>query len=313
MTPRRRDQGGARRRGRRHLDQFQRIRADPASLSVVRYTERPAVPGRRQRHGHRPGPARAVRRLLRCREGDARRGRRIGRGPDPALECRHVGHRVRPARPVRRRDRGASRAADLLPPGQRGPARVTSVSLEKQQVSVLADRVNDLLDSYAGGEGAEHAAAEVEDNAPLDTPIEDEFRVDTLSLGWDDGPRGRRHRVPRPRPGRGPRGGRGRPRDAAEEPRPVRVVLTPARARAFARRCPGRGRRRAPSLPVLRRAAGPDGPHLPARQRLQALTSVQRPRDSSRRASLTLVGSARRRLQPRLPGHGRRPRPARSR
>ena len=85
-------------------------------------------------------------------------------------------------------------AGTVGPPGQRTfflqaseGRRLTSVSLEKQQVSVLADRINDLLDSYAGGEGADHAAAEVVDNAPLDTPIEDEFRVTTLSLAWDDG------------------------------------------------------------------------------------------------------------------------------
>ena len=83
-------------------------------------------------------------------------------------------------------------AGTVGPPGQRtfflqaseGP-RVTSVSLEKQQVVVLADRVNDLLDDFAGGEAADEVAAEVEDNAPLDTPIEDEFRVGTMSLGWD--------------------------------------------------------------------------------------------------------------------------------
>ena len=75
-------------------------------------------------------------------------------------------------------------AGTVGPPGQRtfflqaseGP-RVTSVVAEKQQVVVLADRVNDLLDHFAGGEAADDVAAEVEDNAPLDTPIEDEFRV----------------------------------------------------------------------------------------------------------------------------------------
>src|SRR6476469_5780606 len=53
-------------------------------------------------------------------------------------------------------------AGTVGPPGQRtfflqaseGP-RVTSVSLEKQQVVVLADRVNDLLDDFAGGEATE--------------------------------------------------------------------------------------------------------------------------------------------------------------
>ena len=39
-VPRRRDQGDPGRRGRRHLDQFQRILVDPASVSVVHYTQR---------------------------------------------------------------------------------------------------------------------------------------------------------------------------------------------------------------------------------------------------------------------------------
>ncbi len=77
-------------------------------------------------------------------------------------------------------------------PGQRqfflqasGNGRVTSVSLEKAQVSILADRVNDLLDDYAGGAAAEQAAAEHTDLAPLETPIEEEFRVGTMGLSWD--------------------------------------------------------------------------------------------------------------------------------
>src|SRR6476620_1872903 len=84
-------------------------------------------------------------------------------------------------------------AGAVGPPGQRTfflqaseGRRTTSVSLEKQQVAVLADRINDLLDSYAGGSGGDHAAADEVDNAPLDTPIEDDFRVNTLSLGWDE-------------------------------------------------------------------------------------------------------------------------------
>ena len=51
-------------------------------------------------------------------------------------------------------------AGTVGPPGQRTfflqaseGRRLSSVSLEKQQVSVLADRINDLLDSYAGGAG----------------------------------------------------------------------------------------------------------------------------------------------------------------
>jgi uncharacterized repeat protein (TIGR03847 family) len=132
-------------------------------------------------------------------------------------------------------------AGTVGPPGQRTfflqvseGRRLTSVSLEKEQVAVLADRINDLLDSYAGGEAAETSAAEVVDNAPLDTPIEDDFRVITLSLGWDDDrrvvviecldrdPDEPSESLP--------------PDELVQEPRQVRVVLTPDRARAFARR-----------------------------------------------------------------------------
>ena len=57
------------------------------------------------------------------------------------------------------------------------------MSLEKVQVSVLADRVNDLLDAHAEGTATEPLGEG--DTDPLITPIEDEFRVDTLALAWD--------------------------------------------------------------------------------------------------------------------------------
>src|ERR671927_1352172 len=68
--------------------------------------------------------------------------------------------------------------------------RVTSVALEKAQVSVLAERVDELLDEVvrvSGGKAPVPAVAPVdaEDNEPLDTPIEEEFRVGAMSLAWD--------------------------------------------------------------------------------------------------------------------------------
>lgn len=68
--------------------------------------------------------------------------------------------------------------------------RLTSVALEKAQVSVLAERVDELLDEVmrrTGGSAPVPALATVdsEDNDPLDTPIEEEFRVGTMSLAWD--------------------------------------------------------------------------------------------------------------------------------
>ncbi|PID54405.1 MAG: hypothetical protein CSA58_02920 [Micrococcales bacterium] len=66
---------------------------------------------------------------------------------------------------------------------------VTSVSLEKQQVAVLADRMEDMLDEVlrrSGGSAAVPAIAPLgqDDLDPLDPPEED-FRVGTMSLGWD--------------------------------------------------------------------------------------------------------------------------------
>jgi uncharacterized repeat protein (TIGR03847 family) len=73
------------------------------------------------------------------------------------------------------------------PPGDRtffiqvrAGSRITSVALEKEQVAVLADRLDDLLDQV--GEEADAAP----DPAPLDQPIEQEFRVGTMTLAWDE-------------------------------------------------------------------------------------------------------------------------------
>jgi|SRR3954447_4101107 uncharacterized repeat protein (TIGR03847 family) len=72
----------------------------------------------------------------------------------------------------------------------RGGGRVTSVSLEKAQVSVLAERVDALLDEVvrrSAGEADVPAVTptQASDTAPLDAPIEEEFRVGTMALAWD--------------------------------------------------------------------------------------------------------------------------------
>ncbi|ORI22528.1 DUF3090 domain-containing protein [Rhodococcus sp. 1168] len=66
-------------------------------------------------------------------------------------------------------------------------ARVVSVALEKQQVQVLADRIGLLLDEVQRRFGAEFPPEEAElgDTSPLMTPIDTEFRVGTMGLGWD--------------------------------------------------------------------------------------------------------------------------------
>ena len=82
-------------------------------------------------------------------------------------------------------------------PGQRtfflqasSGGRVTSVALEKEQVALLAERLDALLDEVtrrSGGTAPVPASApqDLEDSAPLDTPIFEEFRVGTMTLAWD--------------------------------------------------------------------------------------------------------------------------------
>jgi uncharacterized repeat protein (TIGR03847 family) len=64
---------------------------------------------------------------------------------------------------------------------------VISVALEKVQVAALAERLEELLDEARrrGGEVPTVAPQELEDVAPLDQPIVEEFRVGTLALAWD--------------------------------------------------------------------------------------------------------------------------------
>ena len=76
----------------------------------------------------------------------------------------------------------------------RGSGRLVSVALEKQQVDLLAERIgamlDDLLQTQTGSFDEEFVPALVPedsvDHAPLDTPIEEEFRAGTMTLAWDD-------------------------------------------------------------------------------------------------------------------------------
>lgn len=69
--------------------------------------------------------------------------------------------------------------------------RTTSVALEKTQVRALAERVDELLDEVlrrSGGTAPVPAVApvELEDMAPLEAPLTEEFRVGTMALAWDE-------------------------------------------------------------------------------------------------------------------------------
>jgi uncharacterized repeat protein (TIGR03847 family) len=64
--------------------------------------------------------------------------------------------------------------------------RVISVMVEKQQVEVLAERVGALLVEINRRFGTPLPPdGEVEDLNPLTSPVDAEFRVGTMGLGWD--------------------------------------------------------------------------------------------------------------------------------
>jgi len=72
-----------------------------------------------------------------------------------------------------------------------GGGQTVSVALEKLQVSALAERLDELLDEVRRRQGADSSVPvapppQLEDVAPLDAPVEEEFRVGTLALAWDD-------------------------------------------------------------------------------------------------------------------------------
>ena len=88
-------------------------------------------------------------------------------------------------------------AGTVGPPGQRTfflqareGTRVVSVALEKQQVAVLAERVDELLDEVMASTGNDTlipavAPMGLDDSEPLEQPIDEQFRAGTMTLSWD--------------------------------------------------------------------------------------------------------------------------------
>jgi uncharacterized repeat protein (TIGR03847 family) len=84
-------------------------------------------------------------------------------------------------------------AGTIGEPGQRTfflqarkASQVVSVVLEKVQVQVLAERLDQLLDELEERGVAETSPADgPADTGPLDEPLVEAFRATTLTLGWD--------------------------------------------------------------------------------------------------------------------------------
>ena len=158
-----------------HLDLFQRIVVDPASVTVDPVHPDAAVPGAAQRHRRRPGRAGAAAAQAAPAAGA---GGRVGRGgrrrrgaagePAPCA-ARPASGRIRRRRAARRSTRpdrvvGMTHqvhafepperfvAGTVGAPGERtfflqarGGGRLVSVALEKVQVSLLAEKLEELL------------------------------------------------------------------------------------------------------------------------------------------------------------------------
>jgi uncharacterized repeat protein (TIGR03847 family) len=116
--------------------------------------------------------------------------------------------------------------------------RVTSVALEKFQVSLLAERLEELLDEVlrrTGGLTSVPAAtpADLTDDEPLDLPLMEDFRVGAIALAWDG--EDERVVIEAQEESENP------VEPLAEEvpesgPAVLRVRITPAEARAFSQR-----------------------------------------------------------------------------
>lgn len=66
-------------------------------------------------------------------------------------------------------------------------ARILSVACEKQQVSILADRLSSLIHEVGRRFGAtpDSPATTIDLSTRLITPVDSEFRVGTMGLAWD--------------------------------------------------------------------------------------------------------------------------------
>ena len=161
-----------------------------------------------------------------------------------------------------------------------GP-RVVSVALEKQQVVVLADRLEQLLDEIVARTGTA-LPAEDADTEALSQPIDEEFRVAAMGLAWD-GDAGLvviEAQAPVEEP------------EVAEEtlledveegPDALRVLHRAAPGPRLHRPRPPAGVGRAPAVPAVQPAAGRvrtrlrPAERLPPRHLAQPVTAVTRP------------------------------------
>ncbi len=135
--------------------------------------------------------------------------------------------------------------------------RIVSVSLEKQQVVILSDRLDQLLDEIVARTGAELPEASA-DNDALQQPVDEEFRVAAMGLAWD-GDAGLVVIEAQAPVETSEEAEQTLLEDVEDGPDALRVLLEPADARAFverARKLVAAGR---PPCPLCGQPLSPDG------------------------------------------------------
>lgn len=68
----------------------------------------------------------------------------------------------------------------------RSERRVISVAVEKAQVQAIAARLEVMIAEVRKSDPLIHVASQDVDDAPLETPVEEEFQVGAISLAWND-------------------------------------------------------------------------------------------------------------------------------
>jgi len=150
-------------------------------------------------------------------------------------------------------------------------ARIVSVVLEKVQVTLLAERLSQLLAQVRerGTAVPDEPAPSDLDTAPLDEPLNETFRVGTMAIVWDGEEESilieARAIAEEEEAPEGPPGSEAADDDEDDESDVVRVNLDPRRALAFARRALDVVSAGRPPCPFCGQPLNPEG-HICARR-----------------------------------------------